>query len=307
MSGSDIWTKVLEQYMQGLTTPELFKTGITDGANFVIKSPKNTSLLLLLKLWKLPSLKHQIDTQLKSISSSPLFLNAIYGLENGGEAYAHFQRRTGKSSDIYKKVIPNPLPTRLFTQTHIKNSAIHAGSDTYRESDLVNHHSHTSLTEKTHYLTDQNKEWVNQAGRITRLVFHDLQNIVFNPSISSIQQSIKDLELRTRVVAATSSDDSVVNSLRGHTLERDLAGDIIVSDTISTAIYFIHFLAQAETHLSKLLATRPDWVERNLIAQVEWMTITLSRMRSSAGAQKEYKKLAAHLPPLFDHLFETTE
>ena len=106
---------------------------------------------------------------------------------------------------------------------------------------------------------------------------------------------------------ATRTDDVMTYSMRGNPTERESDGAIIVSDTSDTALYFIHYITQAEELLPKLLADRPDWVERTLIVQIEWMTRTLTRMQTTATAQKTYKKLAFHLPPLFDHLLETTE
>lgn len=228
-------------------------------------------------------------------------------LEKGDEDYESFKKRTGKSRDEYRTVIPKALPIYLFTLTHIKNTAIYAGSDSYRESDIVNHHSHTSKTEGISYLTDANKEWVNQAARITRLVLHDLQNVVYMPSITEIMESVNDLELRTQIIEATNTSDILTNSLRGQSIEGANEISIIVLDTIDSAMYFIHYITQAEEIYSKLLVVRPDWVEKTLIPQVEWMTRTLTRMSAVAKAQKQYDKIAVHLPQLFEHLLETAE
>ena len=78
-------------------------------------------------------------------------------------------------------------------------------------------------------------------------------------------------------------------------------------DTLDTAIYFIHYLAQAEEKIDQLVKIRPDWVERTLLVQIEWMTVTLARMKASAEATSEYAKYSTFFPPLFDHLLETTE
>lgn len=311
--GSDPWAQAMDRYMKGLSEPSLFKTNVVrqDTLSFQ-KIQKNSlsrhnAISLLFKIWMLPSFQRRLESELKRIKATPLFLEAMLALVHGDENYFTFYKRTGKTAEEYRKTTPRALPTHVFSLTHIKNTAVHAGTDAYREADLVNHHSHTSLTEKTSYLTDKNKEWVNQAGRITRLVLHDLQNVVFQPSISAIDQSVHDLELRTRVIAATNSNDIVTHPLQGRTIESEDVDTIVVSDTSDTALYFIHYITQAEKMLPKLLAVRPDWVERELIVQVEWMTRTLTRMRATASAQKSYQELADHLPPLFAHLLETTE
>jgi hypothetical protein len=313
LMGNDPWTRAIDRYMQGLSESPLFKTRIATQDAFSIATSRHNSVIqhnavnFLFKLWEQPSFQKKLGSELQRTETSPLFLDTMLALAHGDESLHIFRGRTGKCLDEYRAITPRPLPTHIFSLTHIKNTAVHAGTDAYREADLINHHSHTSVTEKTSYLTDQNKEWVNQAGRITRLVLHDLQNVVFQPSITAIDQSVRDLELRTRISAATHSNDPVTHSLQSRAVENESDDIIVVSDTSDTALYFIHYITQAEKLLPKLLAVRPDWVERELIVRIEWMTRTLTRMQTAAIAQKAYKKLETHLPPLFVHLLETIE
>ena len=119
--------------------------------------------------------------------------------------------------------------------------------------------------------------------------------------------AVNDLELSTRVVEATGSEDIRVYSL-DQSIERIQNDDIIlVPDTVEQALLFIHTIAEAEARLPQMLAVRPDWVERTLLIRVEWMTRNLARMRSAAEAQKQYADLKPHLPNLFDYLLETVE
>ncbi|MEQ8185697.1 hypothetical protein [Marinobacter salarius] len=313
LMGNAPWARAMDWYMNGLSETSLFKTRVGSQGAFSISTSRNNAdirhkiVSFLFKIWKLPNFQKKLESELQRTEAAPLFLHAMLALEHGDESFLTFKTRTDKWVDEYRAITSRPLPIRLFSLTHIKNTAVHAGTDAYREADLINHHSHTSSTEKTSYLTDKNKEWVNQAGRITRLVLHDLQNVVFQPSITAIDQSVSDLELRTRVSAVTHAKNSVTHSLRSSAVDSESDGTIVVSDTSDTALYFIHYITQAEKLLPKLLAVRPDWVERELIVQVEWMTRTLTRMRTAANAQRTYKKLAVHLPPLFSHLLETTE
>lgn len=306
LMANEIWTQALHKYLKGLSQPGLFITRITLEKH-IAGFRKHSDLNLLLKIWRLSAFQEKLDLELKGAKATQLFLLAILGLEHGDESYKEFHRRTGKLTDEYRSLVRRQLPISLFSLTHIKNTAIHAESDSYRESDLVNNHSHTALTEKASYLTDANKEWVNQAGRITRLVLNDLQNIVYRPSVTLISDAVKDLDLRTKIIKATSTKKITIHSLSKLTTFDDSNSTILVSDTADTALYFIHYIKQAETFLPKLLAVRPDWVERTLIVQVEWMTRTLTRMRFTATAKKTYSKLSVHLPPLFEHILETTE
>ncbi len=308
LMGNAPWTRAMESYIEGLSGPSLFKTDVAKSIKFGVtgKGQSRKAIALLFTIWKLPSLVQRLEAELQKTEATSLFLRAMLKLEHG-DTYNGPTGGVGKTVGEFRSLASRPLPHALYTLTHIKTTAVHAGVDAYRDSDLVNHHSHTSITEKTSYLTDANKEWVNQAGRITRLVIHDLQNVVFQPSIAAISLAVMDLELRTRVIKETHIQDIKINSLQSKLLESEAEGTIIVSDTIDTALYFHHYITQADAMLPKLLAVRPDWVERTLVVQVEWMTRTLSRMRMATAAQEAYTKLAFHLPPLFDHLVETTE
>jgi hypothetical protein len=56
-----------------------------------------------------------------------------------------------------------------------------------------------------HYLTDANKDWVNQNGRITRAVLLDIERYVYRPNLdAAIQQTHENL-LRTRIISALGS------------------------------------------------------------------------------------------------------
>lgn len=307
LMSSDIWTQAFDRYITSLSNQELFKTDVSIQSKFPKLKNTHNTMSLLFKIFSLSDFHIKLKVELKKADATPLFSHALLALEQDQENYTQFQKRTGKGAGEYKTQNSQPLPATIFTLTHIKSTAVHAKSDNYRDSDLINHNSHTALTEKTSYLTDTNKDWVNQAGRITRLVLHDLQNVVYQPSITAITQAVKDLELRTKVIKATKSTDATTHSLRNTPPEVNDDDTIIVTDTTETALTFIHYLTQAEKMLPKLLLVRPDWVERTLIVQVEWRASTLIRMQSTASAQEAYIKLEEHLPPLFNHLLESTE
>tara|TARA_R110000822_G_scaffold211471_3_gene347100 strand:- start:1735 stop:2205 length:471 start_codon:yes stop_codon:yes gene_type:complete len=156
-------------------------------------------------------------------------------------------------------------------------------------------------------LTDANKDFVNRAGRITRLILNDLENVVYQPSVSSMANALKDLELRSRVIDATGSDNAQVQTLYPPSKQHETDGLIIVPDTVEQALMFIHAIDQAENKYKQLLTVRPDWVERTLLVQLEWMTRTLQKMRSESAAREQYRNLKPHLPPMFDHFLETQE
>jgi len=268
------------------------------------RSPQMT----IFQLIQTPRLQTRIRAASKRAGFLPIFLDAALALTQGSQSHTCFlSKHKGASRSDYEAAVPRPLPFRMFSLTHIKNTAVHAGSDQYRDGDLINHHSHTSATEKYYYLTDANKDFVNRAGRITRVVLHDLQNVVYQPSVSAIKQAVNDMELRSRVIEATGSEDAQVNPLNLSTGRADPGDMILVPDTTEQALILIHSITQAEERYEQLLNHRPDWVERILLPHLEWMVRTLSKMRSSNAAQEQYSGLRHHLPPVFDHLLETHE
>ncbi|MBO6811025.1 MULTISPECIES: hypothetical protein [Marinobacter] len=314
LMASDCWTKAQYAYINGLPyAGRLFSfdvsrqkpmPNITENPNSI---SRHTDMILLWNLWQLPQLQSRIANATKAVGTPTIFLDAVLALKEGSETW---HSNTGKSNgtlENYRNSVSRPLPTVLFSLTHIKTTAVHAGSDQYREGDLINHHSHTSRTEKHSYLTDANKDFVNRAGRITRLILNDLENVVYQPSVSSMANALKDLELRSRVIDATGSDNAQVQTLYPPSKQHETDGLIIVPDTVEQALMFIHAIDQAENKYKQLLTVRPDWVERTLLVQLEWMTRTLQKMRSESAAREQYRNLKPHLPPMFDHFLETQE
>ena len=311
LMASDCWTKAQYRYLTGLpvSSPVFQFNVMSEKAMPDIREgfAQQGDISFLWRIWELPSVKRRIDAALRRAGASSIFLDAALALTQGSEPVGIFAKTSENNIGAYRESVARPLPQNIFSLTHVKTTAVHAGSDRYRDGDLINHHSHTSATEKHAYLTDANKDFVNRAGRVTRLVLNDLQNVVYQPSVSAMAAAVNDLELNTRVVEATGSEDIRVYSL-DQSIERIQNDDIIlVPDTVEQALLFIHTIAEAETRLPQMLAVRPDWVERTLLIRVEWMTRNLARMRSAAEAQKQYADLKPHLPNLFDYLLETVE
>lgn len=311
LMASDCWTKAQYRYLTGLPVPSpVFQFNVmSEKAMPDIREgfAQKGDISFLWRIWQLPRVQRRIDAALRRSGASSIFLDAALALTQGSEPVGIFAKIPGNNIGAYRESVARPLPQHIFSLTHVKTTAVHAGSDRYRDGDLINHHSHTSATEKHAYLTDANKDFVNRAGRVTRLVLNDLQNVVYQPSVSAMAAAVNDLELSTRVVEATGSEDVRVHSI-DQSIERVQNDDVIlVPDTVGQALLFIHTIAEAEARLPQMLAVRPDWVERTLLIRVEWMTRNLARMRSAAEAQKQYANLKPHLPNLFDYLLETVE
>jgi len=303
MLGSECWTQAIYKYLKRIAPSErLFKSEINKSFAMPICGQSvstNSEINLLHRIWTLPEVQKRLHLEFERSQTTPLFLNAMQALA----------QLDAKEHERDVKINRN-VSKYLFKLAHIKTTAVHAGSDKYRESDLINHHSHTSQTEKHSYLTDANKDWVNQCGRITRMVLHDLQNIVYQPSIDLVRKSVLERLLKTRLLETPSVENGNIKSIESIAWrESDVSHDydLIVNDSIDTAIYFFHYIKQAELAFEKLNRSRPDFVERTLLIQIEWMTQVLGQMKSAKEAQSKYVQICKYLPPLFNHLVDSIE
>lgn len=175
---------------------------VTFGANSITER--------LINLINTQSINDKIIENLSKRKSSPIFFKAMLALhEKRQYVFSKWvnglkkrkKQKIGFTMEAYIKDVKYPLPSNLFGFNAIKNSAVHATSDKYRVGDLINQNSHTSLTEKISYLTDANKDWVNQNGRITRLVLHDIERHVYKPNLDQAINDAYELGLRTRVIS----------------------------------------------------------------------------------------------------------
>jgi len=188
LSMNEIEGRAIQAYLKSIPANRIScfdsKTPIRFKLSFNINCLPRT----LVDLWRSPALQTFILEQLYHRKASPLFLDLMFALQqDSGQSYNSWSSRQLKQSssqilpsyEHYFSSVTRPLNPNTINYGHIKTSAIHSRSDHYRESDLINHNSHTSNTEKISYLTDENQEWINQNGRISRLVLHDMQCFVY--------------------------------------------------------------------------------------------------------------------------------
>ena len=309
LSGRDCWTVALTRYIDGLRTKKLFQYDIMNAYRFPIPKERKTVIGFIYLIWKSKKFQNALNSDLRKNNSSTIFIDSMLALDLATETYGIYRQRKNKTATYneYKDRCEKPLPKAIFTLTHLKTSSVHSRSDKYRYADLVNHNSHTSITEASSYLTDKNKDWVNQCGRITRLVINDLQRSTYSPSIETISKSIESITLKTKIIEATGSNELQVLSIDSHITPSLGSDEIIVIDNLDTAIYMIHYLKEAEYNIDHLTRLRPEWVERTLIVHIEWMTGILARLKSYAQAQARYEDIKEFLPKLFYHMQDTNE
>ena len=191
-------------------------------------------------------------------------------------------------------------PTSLFGFQSIKNSAVHAYSDPYTLNFLVNYNSHSNKTEKSDYLNEDNEEWMNAAGRITRNVMLDLINNVFNLDFSGMGEkevlnektkfnsefsgmteyiSDKRAELISRLKIVTKQQKGKINEIGVLSLlDRDKKNNferIYVLDSPVTVLKIKNYIYEFEANYKKLLCSNPDFLYKTAMPTVEWMVHVL--------------------------------
>lgn len=315
LSGNLPWTKAFYGYLTAFRDKNLFEKSAAKQLNFPNLKQEafavNSSFSLFFNLIQGPLLSQRIQKAHQSNKAQPLFVSALLALSKGSVSYVKYRNEiivkggTWATPEDYRNAVPRPLPIDVFSLTHIKNTAVHARSDRYREDDFYNVNSHTSLTEKTDYLTDDNKDFVNRAGRITRLVINDMANHVYMPSLERLNARVQEKELRTKVIEATENQNAKVHSFGSFQAQEDDSQQILVNDTVETALFMINYLEKAKEVFHNLIAVRPDWVEETLLVELEWFERTLEKMQSHSSARKQYAELADVLPNPFSHLLET--
>lgn len=321
LSAQHIEAKALIAYLEQLPNQDskLFTKNICNTPNLIFAP--HTIPERIFRLFQAPKLLKKIHQNLEYRKSSPVFLNVYSAMaahhDESFDAWVHGEKKIGNdcSIDEYRRKVKKSLPLLHYGLGVIKNSSVHARTDRYRDGDLVNQNSHTSLTEKLSYLTDSNKEWVNQNGRITRLVMKDIESYVYRPNVDAAMQSAYEQTLRTRVIDVVADgilepDSIKINSigridtqkLESKESEIDCA-DIIVLNSSETVVTMLHYIAEAERQYVNLINHALDFFERTVLVTVEWMERLLIQGDIDAKVIKEgqatYDQIKIHLPPLF--------
>ncbi len=207
----------------------------------------------------------------------------------------------------------SPCQSELFGLQAIKNSAVHAFSDPYTYHYLINRNSHSNQTEKKSYLTEDNEEWMNSAGRITREVMFDLiQNVfaldfnqennkeveAFNSEFMVVSEGIsyKSEEMNARLRLVTGQVRGKVNEVGvlsfSDKIDEPLS-PIYVLDSSLTVLRMHNYLHEFKKHYKKLLSTNPDFLFKTVMPTVEWIEATLSKMskRSQQLGRERFEEM----------------
>jgi uncharacterized integral membrane protein len=245
----------------------------------------------------------------------PYALDALIG--NGIHAHNVIRINTKSTSLKVRSNLASqsetPSHTHLFRLMHIKNSAVHAFSDPYTLEYLVNRNSHSNKTEKVNYLTNENTQWINSSGRITREVMFDLINNVFylnfgdkdkekdgkvveqfNSEFMSVTSNIsyRTGEMIARLKIVTGQRKGKINEVGVLALNGEISSErfspIYVLDSPVTAWKMHNYLHEFKKNYKKLLAHNPEYFYRSVLPSVEWVEHTLNKL-SKANERQGFK------------------
>ncbi|MCS0394883.1 hypothetical protein ND980_21870 [Vibrio diabolicus] len=291
--------KLLEQQDEGL--PFFTKQALTI-------SNKNNSLLGVFNaLLQISDLSEKLEVAHEKQQLPNLMPQAICALISHGVHYGNVvnNRRIITIEEGRKLVAQSQSPCHkaIFGLQSLKNSAVHAFSDPYTLNYLINRNSHSNQTEKASYLTEENEEWMNSSGRITREVMLDLiQNVFnlnFNPenekqvaAFNSEFMAVTDLivykheEMNARLRVVTGKEKGRVNDVGVMALsdqkENEALSPIYVSDNPITVLKMHNYLHEFKKNYKKLLSHNPDHLFKTVIPTVEWLEDTLPKMSKAS-------------------------
>lgn len=268
--------------------------------------PSNLTGLLCLACKDTP-LWHVINEKHHAQRIAPVFVMAMHAMLCNGVARGA------------KMPCEALLPRSFFGFSHIKTSAVYAGSDTFDPASLINPRSHTNDTERESYLVEMNQEWQNNCGRVTRAVMRDLYVNVFTSSESDKQffeseftKAVEHIKTRADDVLAclkvvTEQTSGRVDELgffsTGAQIKGDLPDTIYIQDSPETVLKLKHFLAQLQEKHTLLRECAPEFLFFTALPTAEWIESLFDNKRFSKASLEKghllYDQYRSHLPPHF--------
>jgi hypothetical protein len=274
-----------------------------------------------------PVIHTKILIELGKREATSVLLECITTMMSHGITYGSWLKRT-KAEDLsleaFRAQVNNSLPINWFGLEVIKNSAVHSRSDKYRIGHLVNYDSHTNETARDSYMSADNPEWLNNCGRVTRSVMHDLSVNVLRPSsdlvfngdftqaLEVINDKKNDVLSRLMMVINTTGTANELGMIDEHVaVEDDLPDAIYLLDTAETYVQMQHYLDQALKHYQRLLMSNPVFLEYTILPTCEWIEVVFNasnrKQANSKGFSEKtviagndmYKEIQPLLLPLF--------
>ncbi len=260
----------------------------------------------LLNLLSVDEFKKVYEKELDSRSASNVAIKAIQLMASKGDFYRPWvamQKKNGLEHTIQRfwSVVEHPVQSSVYTLEGIKNASIYAQSDQYRSGDLQDKRSHSSSSEGTSYMKDENKEWMDLNGRITRLVLNDVASNLYSEHLVHSEKKAALLKARTRVV--TDNNDIDINIFPLQSTASMPQDQIIVHDSPEAVIQCIHYFEQFKEFGESLLVVNPEFTLNTALPNAVWAEDMLKNgnfsPKSVSEGRESYDFLVEHLPNIF--------
>lgn len=307
---NDDIAKAVLRYLKDVTALKELDKSLTPEFKALGCNPNNLTGLLCLAFTD-TALWHSIIEKHQAQQVAPVFPKAIRAMLCNGVRY----EKAKKNGSPYE----NGLPNDFFHFTHIKTSAVYSGSSSFDPTRLINLRSHKNETERAHYLTEANQEWLNNCGLVTRAVMRDLYVNIFTASESDKQifesdftKAVEHIKSRANDVLSCLKvitrqthgriDDLGIVSL-GAKIEGDLPDTIYIQDSPEAVMKLKHFLAELQKKHTLLRECAPEFLFFTALPTAEWIESLFDKKcfskTSLEEGQKIFNKYQSHLPPHF--------
>lgn len=296
-------------------------TGLVDDDTILVSKPygnpvfsKTGEFAKSIKLFTIEALRNELNRELSKYQASNIFYDAICALLKNGVRRLDINRQKLEDADIETNINGT-----FFGLTMIKTSAVYSRSASFNPDALLNFNSHSNETERASYLTENNMEWLNNCGRVTRAVFTDLLVNVFRPSQANLTQfnteftkaldfinSKKDESLALQVFVSNndvqeSNTDEIGVIDRGNT--NGAENSIYVEDSKWTVMKMLHYKQQVKEKHKHLWEQSPIFLFSTVIPTLEWIEEILIGdffcQENIEEGKSLFEKFGKDLPPLF--------
>lgn len=306
--------KVVLRYIQDVT-------GLVADDTMLVSKPygnpvfsRTGEIAKSINFFTIETLQHELNRELSKYQASNIFYGAICALLKNGVRRLDINRQKLEDAKIETEI-----NSTFFGLTMIKTSAVYSRSESFNPDALLNFNSHSNETERLHYLTKNNMEWLNNCGRVTRSVFIDLLVNVFRPSQANLTQfnteftkaldfinSKKDESLALQVFVLK-NDDEQSNTDEIGVMDRGMRNgadnSIYVEDSKWTVMKMLHYKQQVKEKHKHLWEQSPIFLFSSVIPTLEWIEeILIGDFFCNENIEKGktlFEKFGKDLPPLF--------
>ncbi|MCF2950378.1 hypothetical protein L0668_19875 [Paraglaciecola aquimarina] len=274
-----------------------------------------TNVSLFFKYLGGSCVRKEIGAQLSKQKTSSVFIDCVTAICSKGVRKEAYERNNSN----WLLNCDTPTVTRIFSSQAVKNSRVHSESDNFDPTRITNYNSHKNETERKSYRTMENQTYLDNCGRITRSVMHDIELNVLRPSKAEIEEynitiegALKTIRYRAESTLAllkvvTKKKDGKVNelgfSLSSEDCEENLPDTINLVESPETVLKLLHYLAELERSHMKIFERSPEHLFFEALPTAEWIeTVFSNRLfdrKTVTEGQNLYQKYRNDLPPIF--------